>query len=72
MLGLQRKDLRWRDAAPGFLLREQAHHAGQGMKVLQPKVEAGVEYFIVHMPRIAYDPTPVERFAEEVVPKVER
>ena len=43
----------------------------QVVEALQPKVEAGVEYFIVYMPRIAYDPTPVERFAEEVVPKVE-
>ncbi len=40
----------------------------QVVEALQPKVEAGVEYFIVYMPRVAYDPTPVERFAEEVVP----
>ena len=39
----------------------------QVVEALQPKVEAGVEYFIVYMPRIAYDPTPVERFAEKVV-----
>jgi hypothetical protein len=31
-------------------------------------VEAGVNYFQVYMPRVAYDPTPVERFAREVVP----
>jgi F420-dependent oxidoreductase-like protein len=35
---------------------------------LQPMVEAGVNYFQVYMPRVAYDPTPVERFAREVVP----
>ena len=40
----------------------------QVVEALQPKVEAGVEYFIVYMPRVAYDPTPVERFAEEIVP----
>ncbi|CAN5680298.1 LLM class F420-dependent oxidoreductase [soil metagenome] len=42
----------------------------QVLEALQPKVGAGVEYFIVYMPRVAYDPTPVERFAEEVAPKV--
>ena len=35
---------------------------------LRPKVEAGVNYFIVYMPRVAYDPEPVRRFAREVVP----
>jgi alkanesulfonate monooxygenase SsuD/methylene tetrahydromethanopterin reductase-like flavin-dependent oxidoreductase (luciferase family) len=35
---------------------------------LRPRVEAGVNYFIVYMPRVAYDPEPVRRFAEEVVP----
>jgi F420-dependent oxidoreductase-like protein len=35
---------------------------------LQPMVEAGVNYFITYMPRVAYDPAPVERFAREVVP----
>lgn len=35
---------------------------------LAPLVEAGVQYFIVYMPRVAYDPAPVERFAREVVP----
>ena len=42
----------------------------QVVETLQPKVEVGVEYFIVYMPRVAYDPTPVERFAEEVIPHV--
>jgi len=35
---------------------------------LTPMVEAGVEYFITYLPRVAYDPTPVERFAKEVIP----
>ena len=37
---------------------------------LHPMVEAGVEYFITYLPRVACDPTPVERFAREVIPKV--
>jgi len=35
---------------------------------LQPKVDAGVNYLIVYLPRVAYDPSMVERFAKEVVP----
>jgi F420-dependent oxidoreductase-like protein len=35
---------------------------------LGPKVEAGVTYFIVYLPRVAYEPAMVERFAKEVVP----
>src|SRR5215212_7328181 len=35
---------------------------------LRPRVEAGVNYFIVYMPRVAYEPGMVERFAAEVVP----
>jgi alkanesulfonate monooxygenase SsuD/methylene tetrahydromethanopterin reductase-like flavin-dependent oxidoreductase (luciferase family) len=35
---------------------------------LQQKVAAGVNYFIIYLPRVAYDPTPVERFAKEVIP----
>ncbi len=34
---------------------------------LQPMVDAGVNYFITYMPRVAYDPAPVEKFAREVV-----
>jgi F420-dependent oxidoreductase-like protein len=36
---------------------------------LHPKVEAGVNYFIVYLPRVAYEPEMVERFAREVVPE---
>lgn len=35
---------------------------------LQPRVEAGVQYFIVYLPRVAYDQEMVRRFAKEVVP----
>jgi F420-dependent oxidoreductase-like protein len=35
---------------------------------LQPMTEVGVDYFITYLPRVAYDPTPVERFAREVIP----
>ncbi len=36
---------------------------------LQPMVDAGVDYFIVYLPRVAYEPAMVERFAKEVVPE---
>jgi F420-dependent oxidoreductase-like protein len=35
---------------------------------LQPRVDAGVNYFITYMPRVAYDSTPIQRFAKEVTP----
>ncbi|MGH3148444.1 MAG: LLM class F420-dependent oxidoreductase [Rubrobacter sp.] len=35
---------------------------------LQPIVDAGVNYFIVYLPRVAYDPAPVEKFAKQVIP----
>ncbi|MDQ5809561.1 MAG: LLM class F420-dependent oxidoreductase, partial [Actinomycetota bacterium] len=35
---------------------------------LRPRVDAGVNYLIVYLPRVAYDPTMVERFAKEVIP----
>jgi alkanesulfonate monooxygenase SsuD/methylene tetrahydromethanopterin reductase-like flavin-dependent oxidoreductase (luciferase family) len=37
---------------------------------LRPKVEAGVNYFIVYMPRVAYEPEMVERFARGVIPEL--
>ena len=33
---------------------------------LQPMVDAGVEYFVVYLPRVAYDQEPVRRFGKEV------
>lgn len=36
---------------------------------IQSLVEAGVTYFIVSFPRIAYDLDPLYRFAEEVIPQ---
>jgi len=35
---------------------------------LKPLADAGVDYFIVYLPRVAYEPEMVERFAREVVP----
>lgn len=40
------------------------------MARLNPMVEAGVNYFIAYLPRVAYDPAPVERFAKEVIPHI--
>jgi F420-dependent oxidoreductase-like protein len=35
---------------------------------LTPMMEAGVDYFITYLPRVAHDPAPVEHFAKEVIP----
>jgi len=35
---------------------------------LQPMVDAGVEYFITYMPRVAHDPEMVKSFAKQVIP----
>ena len=43
---------------------------GEIVERLHPMVEAGVDYFITYLPGVAYDPTPVERFATEVIPNV--
>ena len=43
---------------------------GEIVERLNPMVEAGVEYFVTYLPRVAYDPTPVGRFAREVIPNV--
>ena len=37
---------------------------------LRPMAEAGIDYFIVYLPRVAYDPEPVRRFAREVIPRL--
>jgi F420-dependent oxidoreductase-like protein len=36
---------------------------------IEQAVEAGAEYFIVYIPRVAYDHKPLQRFAEEVIPR---
>ena len=36
---------------------------------LQNLVDVGIDYFIVYMPRIAYDHEPMQRFAREVIPE---
>ena len=35
---------------------------------LQPKIDAGIDYFIISIPRTAYNEEPVRRFAHEVIP----
>jgi alkanesulfonate monooxygenase SsuD/methylene tetrahydromethanopterin reductase-like flavin-dependent oxidoreductase (luciferase family) len=35
---------------------------------LQPMAEAGVDYFLIYLPRVAYNPAPVKHFAKEVIP----
>jgi len=35
---------------------------------LQPKIDAGIDYFIISIPRTAYNQEPVRRFAREVIP----
>jgi alkanesulfonate monooxygenase SsuD/methylene tetrahydromethanopterin reductase-like flavin-dependent oxidoreductase (luciferase family) len=35
---------------------------------LQPMIDAGIDYFIVTIPREAYDQEPVRHFAREVIP----
>ena len=32
-------------------------------------VDAGVDYFIVSIPRVAYDQEPLQRFAQEIMPQ---
>ncbi len=36
---------------------------------LQQLVEAGADYFIVSIPRVAYDQEPLQQFAQEVMPR---
>ncbi|MEW6635227.1 MAG: LLM class F420-dependent oxidoreductase [Actinomycetota bacterium] len=44
--------------------------ADEVVERLQPLVNAGAQYFIVYLPRVAYEPEMVERFAKDVVPNV--
>ncbi len=37
---------------------------------LEAFVEAGIDYFIISIPRVAYDQEPARRFAAEVIPRV--
>jgi alkanesulfonate monooxygenase SsuD/methylene tetrahydromethanopterin reductase-like flavin-dependent oxidoreductase (luciferase family) len=36
---------------------------------VQSLVDAGIDYVIVYIPRIAYDQEPLHRFAEEIIPQ---
>jgi F420-dependent oxidoreductase-like protein len=42
--------------------------AGEIFERLRPLADAGVDYFIAYLPRVAHEPEMVERFAREVVP----
>ena len=44
--------------------------AEQIVERLGSMADAGVEYFITYMPRVAYEPEVVERFARDVIPNV--
>ena len=43
--------------------------ADQISERIQTVVDAGIDYLIVYLPRVAYDQTPVRRFADEVIPR---
>jgi hypothetical protein len=36
---------------------------------LRPVIDAGVDYVILYMPRVAYDHRPLQQFAKEVIPQ---
>ena len=44
--------------------------ADQLAERMRPLLDAGADYIITYMPRLAYDPSPVGRFAREVVPQL--
>ncbi|MDP9366516.1 MAG: LLM class F420-dependent oxidoreductase [Chloroflexota bacterium] len=44
--------------------------ADQIAERMQPLVDAGADYIIVYMPRLAYDQDPVRRFAQEIIPQL--
>lgn len=45
--------------------------ADQIIERLRPLADAGVNYFIVYVPGVAYDTGPMHRFSEEVIPQLE-
>ena len=36
---------------------------------VQAAIDAGADYIITYFPRVAYDHTPMQRFADEVIPR---
>jgi hypothetical protein len=36
---------------------------------LRPVIDAGVDYVILYMPRVAYDHRPMQQFARKVIPQ---
>ncbi len=45
---------------------------GETVKRVEQVVEAGADYVIVYIPRVAYDHEPLHRFAQEVIPQFTR
>ncbi len=43
----------------------------QVLERLTPMAEVGVQYFVIYIPRVAYDLDQVERFAQEVIPQLQ-
>ena len=37
---------------------------------LEPLIEAGINYFIIYIPGVAYDHEPMLRFEAEILPRV--
>jgi alkanesulfonate monooxygenase SsuD/methylene tetrahydromethanopterin reductase-like flavin-dependent oxidoreductase (luciferase family) len=38
---------------------------------IEELLEAGADYIVVYIPGVAYDHTPLHRFAEEIIPRFE-
>jgi len=53
-----------------FLKQATVGTPDQLVAALQPKLDAGVNYLIVSFPRIAYDHTPMQIFAEQIAPRL--
>jgi F420-dependent oxidoreductase-like protein len=45
---------------------------GETVRRIEQVVEAGADYVIVYIPRVAYDHEPLHRFAQEVIPQFTR
>jgi hypothetical protein len=37
---------------------------------LETLIEAGIDYFIIYIPGVAYDQEPLHRFESEVIPRL--
>ncbi|CAA9550099.1 MAG: luciferase-like protein [uncultured Thermomicrobiales bacterium] len=51
----------------------KSFHVGTAAEIterIRPFIEAGIDYVIVYIPRVAYDHAPMEQFAAEVIPQL--